>query len=48
MLKNGKSANRNDHQTEKTKFFGTKTEKPILNVAKTAKPKILNPPFELL
>ena len=44
MLKNEKSANRNNTETEKPKTFGTKTEKPISKTAKTAKPKIPMPP----
>jgi len=31
-------------KTEKPKYFGPKTEKPIEKIAKTAKPKITMPP----
>ena len=31
-------------KTEKPKYFGPKTEKPIEKIAKTAKPKIPMPP----
>ena len=33
-------------KTEKPKYFGPETEKPIEKIAKTAKPKIPMPPSE--
>ena len=46
MLKTEKSANRKEHQNGKTekvfwaKNFGTKTEKPIKEIAKTENPNV--------
>mgnify|MGYP000229422192 CR=1 FL=1 len=45
MLKNGKSANRNEHQNRKTEVFCLKNRKTDLKIAKTAKPKIPEPLF---
>ena len=45
MFKNGKSANRNEHQNRKTEVFGYKNRKTDLKMAKTAKPKIQCPPL---
>jgi len=44
MLKNEKSANRDEHQNRKTEVFWPKNRKPIEKIAKTAKPKIPMPP----
>ena len=45
MLKNGKSANRNEHKNRKTEVFGYKNRKTDLKMAKTAKQKIQCPPL---
>ena len=45
MLKNGKSANRNEHQNWKPKFFGTKTEKPIQKNIQNRKTENPNAPL---
>ena len=44
MLKNGKSANRNEHQNRKTEVYWHRNRKTNLKIAKTAKPKIPMPP----
>ena len=44
MLKNEKSANRNDHQNRKTEVFCNKNRKTDLKNNQNAKPKIPMPP----
>ena len=46
MLKGENPQTAMNNETEKPKFFGTKTEKPIQKTAKTAKPKIPVPPSQ--
>ena len=40
MLKDGKSANRNEHQNRKTEVFWHKNRNTEIEIAKTVKPKI--------
>ena len=47
MLKNGKSANRDEHQNRKSEVFGVETEKnrkTDLKHSQTVEPKISMPP----